>query len=322
MRLWMSLLVLFATTACSTAVAGTATADKVIGVTQRATAGGALEVTPLVLLDPAPVDSAGEFDQPDEGTRLVAVQYRVTNRGEEDRLIGPTGAIHFHGSDGNAYDVSFLETTAGPTFSQIRLAPEQSMVGYHLAEIPEDVTVEEIDFVADEFREKETLRWTVAGQAVAEAPEPPARAADGGPTVHPMGEENEITSKRLDNGDEMRISVAATEVVDPAEPAGEVRPGRDRRLVGVEFTVRNVGENPYSDNADDEDPGIFAVHNAADEFVVSHVHGTFVRGGMPLAAGADDVWTVLFEVPKDFEVDRVSFSPTIGEHAVTLWTVR
>lgn len=133
-----------------------------------------------------------------------------------------------------------------------------------------------------------------------------------------MGEESEITSKRLDNGDEMRISVAATKI---AEPAGEVRPGRDRRLVGIEFAVRNTGDNPYRDNADDEDPGIFAVHNAADEFVVSHVYGTVVQGGMPLAAGAADVWTVLFEVPHDFEVDRVSFSPTIGEHAVTLWTV-
>jgi hypothetical protein len=63
------------------------------------------------------------------------------------------------------------------------------------------------------------------------------------------------------------------------------------------------------------------VHNARDEFVVSHVYGVSARGGMPLAAGADDVWTVLFEVPKDFEVDRISFSPTIGDHAVTLWTV-
>jgi hypothetical protein len=314
----MSLLVLVLCTACSTAIAGTAAPEKVIGVTQRATVGGALDVTPLVLLDPAPVYEDG--DEPDEGTRLVAVRYKVTNRGSEDRMIGPTGTIHFHGSDGNDYDVSFLETTAGTKFDQLILAPEQSMVGYHMAEIPEGVTVEEVDFVAGYVNDKQTLRWKAAGLAVTEAPAPPARE-DGGPATYRLGEANEITSKRLDDGAQMRISVAATKVTDPAEPAGEVRVGRDRRLVGVEFAVRNVGDNPYADNADDEDPGIFAVHNAADEFVMSHVYGTFVRDGLPLAPGAEDVWTVLFEVPEDFDVDRVSFSPTIGDLAVTLWTL-
>jgi len=224
--------------------------------------------------------------------------------------------VHFHTSDGETRDDSLLDTAAGPMFDQLRLAPEQSIVGYVTAEIPADVTVEKIDFQYDVALEKETLVWTTAGQAVKDAPDPPTRRNDKA-TVHPMAERAEVTGTV--EGVEVSLAVAATRVVDPAEPTQDVRPGPDRRLVGVEFAVENVGSAPYNDIDSDADLRIFGVHNAADEFVRAHVYGASEVTGMPLRPGGVDTWTVLFEVPADFVLDRVSFSPSYGERVATLW---
>lgn len=320
MRRWMSLLVLVlcVATACGEAVAGEAEPVLVLGVTQSTTVGGRLDVTPQVLLDPAPYYQRTAYDELEEGSRLVALRLKVTNRADEDQLVGPTGTVHFHGSDGRSYDnYSFDETSAGPMFDQLRLAPGQSMVGFLTAQIPEEVAVEAVDFAVQDVRGEETLRWEVSGQAVTEAPAPPERTGDEA-TVHPLGEEAEVTGES--DGVEVSLRVTATRIIDPAEPTAEVRPGRDRRLVAVELAVRNVGDTTYDDVDSDADLRIFAVHNAADEFVVDHIDGRAEQNGMPLAAGAEDTWTVLFEVPTDFAVDRVSYSPSYGSNSATIWS--
>jgi hypothetical protein len=304
---------LVALTACGTAVAGTAVAEKVVGVTQR---GGDLEVTPLVLLDPAPLYKKYSGDEVEEGTRLVALRLRVTNRGSRDDLVGPTGTVGFFGSDGEEYLESFLDTSAGPMFDQLRLAPEQTIVGYLTIELPDDVTLAELTFETGTVRAKETLRWDTAGQAVTEAPEAPSRKDDR-TEVLAMGDEHEFTGDS--DGVEVRMKVRATRVIDPAEPTDDVRAGTNRRLVGVEFAVENAGAEAYDEVESDADLRIFGVHNAADEFVRHHLDGATEVNGMPLRAGGVDTWTVLFEVPEDFVVDRVSYSSSYGRDSVIVW---
>ncbi len=312
---------LCAATACGAAIAGSAVPAHVIGVAQRAAAGADLEVTPLVFLDPAPVYEGNAFaSAPEDGDRLVAVRFRVTNRGRADELIGPTGTVHFHGSDGKAYDDSLVDTSAGPMFDQVWLAEDRSVVGFLTAEIPEDVTVGAVDFEVGYDRYGDVLRWEVAGPAVittpGTVPAPPARK-DSRAGTHELGEAAELAGEQ--DGAELRLSVAATRLSDPAEPDQEVRPGRDRRLVGVEFTVRNTGDEPYSDVESDADLRKFVLYNDADEAVVSHVYGASEQRGFPLPPDADDTWTVLFEVPADFDVDRVSFTPMFGRTTTTFW---
>jgi hypothetical protein len=316
MRRWLSLLALMLGTvsACGTAVAGMAEPELVLGVTQRIHVGGGLDVTPLVLLDPAPYYSQGSHDDLEEGKRLVALRLAVANRAKEDQLVGPTGTVHFYGSDGKTYDnYSFDETSAGPMFDQLRLAPGQTMVGYLTAQLPKDVTVKAVDF---EMRD-ETLRWEAAGQAVDNAPALSERSGDEA-TVHPMGEEAEVAGES--DGVDIDLRVTATRIIDPAEPTAQVYPRDGRRLIGVEFAVHNVGDNAYDDVDSDADLRIFAVHNAADEFVRDHVHGATEKNGMPLAPGAEDTWTVLFEVPADFQVDRISYSSSYGSDSATIWS--
>jgi hypothetical protein len=318
-RVSLLALIVCAVSACGTALAGEAKPELVIEVAQR-TSGG-LEVTPLVLLDPAPVYQQSRYDEPQDGTRLAAVQLKVTNNGVDDQLIGPTGTVLFRGSDGKRYLDSLLHTSAGPMFDQLRLAPGETMVGYATAEIPEDKTVDAVLFSYGYRPSEETLVWQAAGQAVKDAPKTPARKGDKA-TVHRMGEQVEITGHAVvgqSEGAEVSLKLAATKVIDPAEPTKDVRPGPDRRLVGVEFVVDNVGKAPYDDIDSDADLRIFALHDEADEFVTSHVYGATEEHGMPLSPGDADTWTVLFEVPTDFVMDRISFSPSFGNKVATVW---
>jgi len=318
-RVSLLALVVCAVSACSTAIAGEAKPEFVIGVAQRTNEG--LEVTPLVLLDPAPVYKESSYDEPQEGTRLVAVQLKVTNRGVEDQLIGPTGTVLFRGGDGKRYLDSLLQTSAGPMFDQLRLAPGEAMVGYATAEVPSEVPVAGVLFSYGYEPSKEALVWQAAGRAVKEAPKTPARKDDKA-TVQRLGEPVEITGPSVitgSEGDEVRLKLAATKVIDPAEPNPDVLLSPDRRLVGVEFTVENVGEDPYTDLESGADLRIFALHNKSDEFVTSDVNGTTEDHGLPLAPGASDTWHVLLQVSTDFVMDRISFSPSFGDEVATIW---
>lgn len=296
----------------------------VIGVAQRASAGPDLEVTPLTFIDPAPVYQTSSFaSTPDSGSRLAAVQFRMTNLGHDDELIGPTGTVRFHGSDGKTYDDSFVDTSAGPMFDQLWLARDQSMVGYSTAEIPENVTVETVDFEVGFERSGDVLRWEVAGPSVVTDQNAiPAPPADDEPRagVRPLGEQVEVTGER--DGTENRLEVTATKIIDPAEAAGGVRPGEDRRLVGVEFAVRNTGDSQYNDIESDADLRMFALFNEADEAVRSHIYGVTEQHGLPLPPKTDDTWTVLFEVPTDYVVDRIVFRPMFGDTTITAWAAR
>lgn len=321
MRRWVSplALVLGLVSGCSAAVAGEATPVKVVGVTQTATAGG-LAVTLLAMVDPAPVYKDSEYaPEPDEGTRLAAARFTITNIGPEDRLIGPVGRVRFHGSDGKSYDDSLVATSAGAMLDQLRLAPRQTMIGYLTVELPGGVTVSSVDFVADYVGGDETLTWETEGQSVKEAPPLPARTGDGPKTWH-AGEKATIEGES--SGEKFRLTLAPTKVTDPAQTTDErIQVGPGARLLGVDFVVRNEGDTPYSDVESDADLRIFAVQNAGDEAITSHVYGASQDHGMPLMPGTDDTWHVLFVVPSDFEVDRVSFSPSFGSQVATVWTM-
>ncbi|TDV54895.1 hypothetical protein CLV71_103136 [Actinophytocola oryzae] len=319
-RRWVALLalVLCAVSGCASAVAGEATPEQVVGVTQTSDVRGNLDVTPLALVDPAPVYRESEYSsEPEEGTRLVAVRWLVTNVDAEDILIGPVGTTHFVGNNGTTYDDSLLETSAGAMFDQLRLSPRQSMVGFTTAEIPEDVTVDEVEFTGGFGPDDEVLTWKTAGQAVKEAPKPPPRR--NGPATKPLGTGQEVEG--TSDGDEFRLAVTPTKVTDPVEPRGQVYAEEDRRLLAVDLTVRNEGRAAYEDEQSDADLRIFAVHNAQDEAYTSHVYGAFADREGPLPPGAEAKWTIYFQVPTDFEVDRISFSPSFGRTVARIWTV-
>ncbi|HET9139507.1 DUF4352 domain-containing protein [Actinophytocola sp.] len=310
---WLPLLALLSTVACTSTVAGTATPGKIVGVQQRL-AGEELEVTVSEFLDPAPVSDARSI-RPEDGERLVAARFKITNRGDRDRLIGPIGRVEFVGSDGKTYDNALTHTTAGVEFDQLHLSPGLTVVGYVTAELPERVTVDTVQFKADFGDEGPRLRWKVV-RTLTEPPPAPAPRPDSRAGAHRLGEQVTLAEERKRTGE--RISVAATKVIDPAPETSRVRPGPFMRLVGVEFTARNVGDVPYDDNENGTDLRLFVVFNAADEAIRAHIYGV-APGGMPLAPGEDATWSVLFEVPSSFEVDRIAFTPLFGSTTTTLW---
>jgi hypothetical protein len=324
MRRWLAPLgiVLCLVSACvpASAIAGDAVPANVVGVTQTSTVDGALDVTPLALVDPAPVYKESEYgSEPEEGTRLVAIQFKVTNSASEDQLIGPVGRVRFHTSDGRTLDDSLIKTSAGAMLDQLRMAPKQTMIGYLTAEIPDGVTVTSVDFKTDSITAKQVLTWDTTGQEVKEPLKLPARTGEG-PKTEKAGVERVVEGSY--QADEYRLTIAATTMTDPAETDDpEIRIGPDRRLLRIDFTVHNDGKIPYSDVQSDADLRTFAVQNEEDEAYTSHVYGATEEHGMPLMPGDEDTWHVLFEVPTDFVVDRVSFSPSFGHKVATVWTM-
>jgi Domain of unknown function (DUF4352) len=318
-RVSLLALVVFSVSGCARAVAGEAMPELVIGVSQTSTVRGSLDVVPLVLLDPAPFpEGSGYGSEPEDGERLVAVRWSMTNTDAEDILIGPVGTTHFVDSNGKKYDDSLIDTSAGAMFDQLRLAPNQTMVGFTTAEIPEKATVDKIEFTAGYGTDDEVLTWDTAGQAVKRAPDLPSRRG-GGPKTTPLGTEREIAGSH--DGEDFSLRLTATKITDPVEPRGQIYPRPDHRLLAVDFTVRNDGKTGYTDEDSDADLRIFAVHNAQDEAFTAHIYGAFAETGPPLSAGEEDKWTIVFEVPTGFEVDRLSFSPSFGDRVATVWTV-
>ena len=320
MRRWLSLLVLVvcAVSGCGQTETGQAMPAWVIGVSQTSHARGLVDVVPQVLVDPAPVFKNVYGLEPAAGTHLVAVRWSLTNTGPDDVLIGTAGETHYLGSDGKRYEDSLVETTAGPKLGQLRLAPKQTMVGFVTAEIPDGVTVDKVEFAGGYRVEDELLTWDAAGRAVKKAPETPTRRSDR-PETTPLGTEREVAGGY--QGANYKLLLAATKITDPAQPRAGMPAVEGLRFLAVDFAVRNDGGNTYDDQRDHTDYRIFAVHDTRDEEVTSLVYGAFAEKGGPLAPGEANTWTIYFQVPTDFRVDRVSFSPSFGNHVTTIWTV-
>ena len=320
MRRWLSLLVFVVCTVsgCVQAEAGQAVPNWVIGVPRTSHALGPIDVVPQVLVDPAPVFENVYGLAPAEGTHLVAVRWSLTNTGPDDVLVGTAGETHYLGSDGRRYEDSLVDTTAGPRLGQLRLASKQSMVGFVTAEIPDGVTVDRVEFTGG-YRAEDELTWDAAGRAVKKASEAPRRRG-GGPETTPLGTEREVAGAY--QGTNYKLRLTTTKITDPAEPRAGMPAVEGLRFLAVDFAVRNDGENAYDDARDQTDYRIFAVHDARDEEVTSVVYGAFAEKGGPLAPGEANTWTTYFQVPTDFQVDRVSFSPSFGNRVVTIWTVR
>jgi hypothetical protein len=227
--------------------------------------------------------------------------------------------VTFHGSGGETFVDSLVDTSAGAMLDQLRLAPRQTMVGYVAAEVPEDVTVVTVDFETGNVADKEVLTWAIAGQAGTEPPKPAARKGPG-PATEKLGAKRDVEGTY--QTDEYRLTVTATKLTDPAETDDpQIQIGPNERLLGIDFTVHNDGKIPYSDVESDADLRVFAVQNKEDEAYTSHVYGATEEHGMPLMPGDDDTWHVLFAVPTGFAVDRVSFSPSFGDKVATVWTI-
>ncbi|MFI6585514.1 DUF4352 domain-containing protein [Embleya sp. NPDC050493] len=96
-----------------------------------------VDVTLAKLVDPA--SSANQYLKPKAGSRYVAVQWKITNKGDVPVTDTPNFGSHLIDSDGQQFGSTFADTSAGPAFpSSVSIPPGGSRLGYVTYEVPTD----------------------------------------------------------------------------------------------------------------------------------------------------------------------------------------
>ncbi|THA44489.1 DUF4352 domain-containing protein [Streptomyces sp. A1136] len=125
------------------------------------TKGEQLAVTIKKWADPA--TPADDFMKPDEGKRWVAAQVEVTNTGTAVYDDTPGNGMQVADADGQRFQSSFTETTAGPQMpGTVKLPAGDKALGWVTFEVPKDSKVVTIQFAMNSGFATQTGQWTVS----------------------------------------------------------------------------------------------------------------------------------------------------------------
>ncbi|MGW3571849.1 DUF4352 domain-containing protein [Streptomyces sp. NPDC000941] len=122
--------------------------------------GEQLDVTMKKWLDPA--KSADEFTTPAAGKRWVAVQIQLTNTGTTTYSDSPSNCIQAADADGQRFDATFGDITAGPQMtSDLKLPAGDKALGWVVIEVPKASKVATLQFTMNSGFADETGQWEI-----------------------------------------------------------------------------------------------------------------------------------------------------------------
>ncbi len=141
--------------------------------------GETLAVTLTKVVDPA--SAADDAFAPAGGNRLVATQFRLANVGSVGFTDAIDNDVQVIDGQGQGYQSTLDEVSAGPSFPEVRIAPGDSRLGYVVFEVPQSAHLSKVQFVPDSGMASDTGEWRLpaseAGHSPAgEAPEQVVRA--------------------------------------------------------------------------------------------------------------------------------------------------
>jgi hypothetical protein len=117
-------------------------------------------VTVVKVVDPAA--GKDEFSSPDSGKRLVAVQFRLKNVGAQVFDDAPDNDAKVKDTQGQQFDPSFSETSAGPGFGgSVTLTPGDTALGFITFEVPATSKVTKIQFTLNSGFANNAGQWNV-----------------------------------------------------------------------------------------------------------------------------------------------------------------
>ena len=303
MRIITCLLAATLLAGCTTTVSGAPAQPPGVG-TMVST--GPLDLTLVSFVDPAPLYLANDYDsKPQDGTRLVAAQFRIHNTGTRDYLVDPITELSVVAA-GTEIDTSGADTSAGVMLDQVSLSHGQTVLGYVTFDVPDGTRTDEVRY--DPMRGP-TRVWRVGAGGKPHAVEP---APDAHDNVHGRGEQVTIT----DEG--QQLTVAATKVTDPATSQDHVDVGAGQHVVQVDFTAT---ENTAPPADDDPTLRIMTLYDSADQAVNAQIYSMEASVEHPLVAAEQTAWPVEFVVPDGFVPDHVSFRPEFGSTTTTTWAL-
>ncbi|WP_262699719.1 MULTISPECIES: DUF4352 domain-containing protein [Streptomyces] len=122
--------------------------------------GEQLDVTLKKWLDPA--KSADEFTTPAAGKRWVAVQIQLTNTGTTTYSDSPSNCVQAADSDGQRFDATFGDITAGPQMaSDLKLPAGDKALGWVVVEVPKASKIATLQFTMNSGFADETGQWKI-----------------------------------------------------------------------------------------------------------------------------------------------------------------
>jgi hypothetical protein len=248
-----------------------------------------VQVTVLALADNA---AAPQYLPPDPGDKLVSVQIRLVNSGAQPVDVSPeTGATLIDGSN-QQFTSSFTSSGAGPALSTVRILPGDVRSGWLTWEVPKASVPTKLQWKLNFGDNGAQWDLTQPAQAPIAAPAviAPATAFNTPATLH--------------GNDGVAMTVAAMRVVDNAKSQLPVQDA-GTRLVAVQFTFTNAGQNSHTDYPD------FAVDmiDADGQQYTASIFGTTAGPGfdgeIDLSPGDSRTGFLAFEVPKNAQVVKV-----------------
>ncbi|AVZ70995.1 hypothetical protein SLUN_00675 [Streptomyces lunaelactis] len=122
--------------------------------------GEKLAVTVVRVVDPA--GAKNEFSSPEAGMRFVAVQFRLKNTGTAVYKDSPSNGAKVVDTQGQQFDATFEETTAGPNFpGSVTIGPGDTGLGFIIFEVPKASKIAKVQFAMNSGYSTDTGQWNV-----------------------------------------------------------------------------------------------------------------------------------------------------------------
>ncbi|MFF2774007.1 DUF4352 domain-containing protein [Streptomyces sp. NPDC058052] len=122
--------------------------------------GEALDVTVVEVVDPARSDD--EFSEPDQGKKLVGVQFRLKNTGTEVYDDSPGNGARVVDRLGQQFGATIADLSSGPSFpGSVTLAAGDTALGFIAFEVPEDSKIVKVQFAMNSGFSDNVGQWSV-----------------------------------------------------------------------------------------------------------------------------------------------------------------
>lgn len=103
------------------------------------------DATLVQIVDPA--KAANEYSGPDDGNRLIAVQWRITNTGTATVDNPPAFDTKLVDANGQIFELSIGARAAGVEFpTSVQIPPGESRLGFVTYEVPKDTVIVKVEY--------------------------------------------------------------------------------------------------------------------------------------------------------------------------------
>ncbi|WP_439680843.1 DUF4352 domain-containing protein [Embleya sp. MST-111070] len=124
------------------------------------TGGEKLSVTVLKVTDNAVPKN--QFSEPETGSRLVSVQFKLENTGSKPYNDAPSNSAKLIDSDGQSFNAAIVnETTAGPALNSVTINTGAVGSGWITFEVPKSAQLAKVQFTMDSGFSNNTGEWLV-----------------------------------------------------------------------------------------------------------------------------------------------------------------